>query len=186
MIAAVLLAAGRSTRFGRNKLLEPLADSEPLGVHAARNVRAAVERCYAVVAGGEAGLGDRFERVGLRVVYCAEAERGMGSSIACGVAAANGMAGYVIALADMPFIAPATIRRVATALQQGALCVAPVYRGRRGHPVGFSGRLRGNLLALEGESGASGLLLRLGARTRLIEVDDPGILRDVDRPEDLP
>lgn len=185
MIAGILLAAGRSVRFGGDKLSHPLDHGPPVGVCAANNLRAAIECCYAVVTEGETHLVRLFEAAGLSVVRCVRSGEGMGASIACGVRAAEGAAGYVIALADMPFIEPSTTRRVAEALARGSVCAAPVYRGRRGHPVGFSGRLREELLALKGEGGAREVLHRLAARTQFIEVQDAGILRDVDRPEDL-
>lgn len=185
MIAGILLAAGRSDRFDGDKLLHPLGDGMPLGVRAAVNLRLAIERCYAVVADRERPLVRLFEAAGLSVVPCARSGAGMGASIACGVRAAKRAAGYVIALADMPFVDSTTIRRVAEALTGGAICAAPVYRGRRGHPVGFSAGVREELLALKGEWGAREVLHRLAARTQFIEVDDAGILRDVDRPGDL-
>ncbi len=62
--------------------------------------------------------------------------------------------GWVIALADMPAIRLDTIRRVAEALRTGATTAAPVYRGQRGHPVGFAKLCRSELLALDGDTGA--------------------------------
>lgn len=185
MIAGILLAAGRSARFGGDKLLHRLPDGTPLGLRAALNLRAALGRGYAVVARREAPLADLLERAGLSLVACGGAERGMGASIACGVSAAAEADGYVIALADMPYIEPATVRSIAEALAQGAVCAAPVHRGRRGHPVGFSRALRDELLALAGEQGARAVLERAADRARFIEVEDAGVLRDVDRIDDL-
>ncbi|MGE5712793.1 MAG: nucleotidyltransferase family protein, partial [Betaproteobacteria bacterium] len=90
--------------------------------------------------------------------------------------------GWVIALADMPAIQPDTLRRVVDALKAGAATVAPTYRGRRGHPVGFSAAMRSELLASAGDIGARSVLAR--HPPQLIEVDDPGVLYDVDTPED--
>ena len=94
--------------------------------------------------------------------------------------------GWVVALADMPRIAQATLLGVADAIAEGALIAAPVYRGARGHPVGFSGRLRDELLALKGDEGARAVLKRHHADIRLLEVDDAGVLFDIDRKEDVP
>lgn len=88
-----------------------------------------------------------------------------------------------MALADMPRIASATIEAVARELDAGKPLVAPCYRGQRGHPVGFGLVHREALLALDGDTGARALL-NSPALTR-IDVDDPGILRDVDTPADL-
>ena len=79
----------------------------------------------------------------------------------------------------------ATIRTVATALQQGAPIAAPAYKGERGHPVGFGAALRDELLKLDGDQGARAVVERHRDSVQLIECDDPGILFDVDRKSDL-
>jgi molybdenum cofactor cytidylyltransferase len=109
----------------------------------------------------------------------------MGASLATAVAASGGVAGWVVALADMPFIRPETIGKVAAALAGGAAIVAPVYRGERGHPVGMSSRFRAQLEALSGDEGARALLKQHLALVKFIEVDDPGVCRDIDTPDDL-
>src|SRR5262249_59668766 len=105
------------------------------------------------------------------------------ASLAAGVAASDDAESWIVALADMPRIAGETIEAVARVLDGGASIVAPVYRGQRGHPVGFGLAHRDALLALDGDSGARALFA-LHTVTR-VEVDDPGILADVDTPEDL-
>ena len=111
----------------------------------------------------------------------------MGGTLAQVVAAAPAnTSGYIIALADMPFIHPDSIRAVAAALQGGATLVAPAYRGQRGHPVGLAASYRDELLALQGDAGARDIIKRDAALMQLIEVDDPGVLRDIDTPADLP
>ena len=72
-----------------------------------------------------------------------------------------------------------------SALRAGAPAAAPCYGARRGHPVGFSAQLRSQLLALDGDTGARAILQRLSDRLVRVAVDDPGILVDIDRPEDL-
>jgi molybdenum cofactor cytidylyltransferase len=85
----------------------------------------------------------------------------------------------------MPRIAPGTIKAVVDALRQGALVAAPVYKGERGHPVGFGAALRDELLKLDGDQGARAVLERHRDSVRLVECDDPGILFDVDRKSDI-
>jgi molybdenum cofactor cytidylyltransferase len=106
----------------------------------------------------------------------------MGTSLACGVRAAATAEGWVIALADMPFIQPATISGVARLLADGALLAAPVYQGRRGHPVGFRRELREALTALDGDRGGQALLTRYTDQLCGWPVTDAGILLDVDTP----
>jgi len=184
-VTGILLAAGRSERFGGNKLLAPLPDGVPLAVRAARTLKTVLPEVLAVVSPGDTELSHTLVREGLMVQECADAVRGMGHSLACGVAATPDAGAWIIALADMPAIQASTFRAVAQALADGAELVAPAYGGRRGHPVGFGAGWRNWLLALEGDRGARDLLAAHADRLMLIEVDDPGILRDVDTPDDL-
>jgi molybdenum cofactor cytidylyltransferase len=191
-VCGILLAAGRGTRFGGDKLLAPLPAATlaipagtPLGEAAAGHLGAALSESIAVVRPEATALRALFAARGLRIVECANADDGMGASLACGVEATRDADGWVIALADMPWIAPATIRSVALALEQGADIVAPVYRGRRGHPVGFARRHYAALSALTGDSGARELLRAHGDAVTLVDVEDAGILRDVDTPAAL-
>ncbi|MEI7681351.1 MAG: NTP transferase domain-containing protein, partial [Betaproteobacteria bacterium] len=94
--------------------------------------------------------------------------------------------GWVIALADMPSIHPATITAVAQALAAGAPLAAPTFEGRRGHPVGISARFVSELLALDGDAGARELMMTHKQEIVLLDGDDAGVLLDIDRREDLP
>jgi len=184
-IAAILLAAGAGTRFGGDKLLHPLEDGVAIAAHAARNLLAATPEVVAVVRWGDFPLYDMLEQEGCQVTMFRGAERGMGASLAHGVAQARGADGWLVALADMPRIAPGTIKAIITALQQGALIAAPVHKGERGHPVGFGSALRDELLALDGDQGARAVVERHRDAVQLVECDDPGILFDVDRKSDI-
>jgi len=191
-IAGILLAAGRGTRFGGGKLLAPLPDGAlkmpagtAVGVTAASHLASALPDSIAVVRVGDGALSDALRRAGLRIVECASADEGMGRSLASGVIATSGARGWVVALADMPWIAPATIRAVADALDAGASIGAPTYRGTRGHPVGFAPRHVAALCALEGDEGARSIITAHPDELTLLDVDDAGIARDVDRPVDL-
>jgi len=184
-VVGILLAAGSASRFGSDKLLHRLANGVPIAVAAARNLRAAIEPAVAVVRPGSPALERALAECGLEVAICPDAAAGMGHSLAHGVRATADAAGWVVALADMPFVAPETVRRVADALAAGAPIAAPCYRGERGHPVGFAARYRAELEQLTGDAGARELLRRDRALVRLIDLDDPGVLRDVDTRADL-
>ncbi|OGA51478.1 MAG: hypothetical protein A3G24_12895 [Betaproteobacteria bacterium RIFCSPLOWO2_12_FULL_62_13] len=184
-IAGILLAAGTASRFGGDKLLHPMPDGVAIAAHAARNLRAAGLEVTAVVRPGDFTLADMLEQEGCMVTVCQEAARGMGTSLAHAVARERSAGGWVIALADMPKILPATIKSVVAALGEGALIAAPQYQNQRGHPVGFGAQLRNELLALDGDQGARAILERHCRAVKLIECDDPGILYDIDRKSDL-
>lgn len=191
-IVGILLAAGRGTRFGGDKLLAPLRESSlglpagtAMGVAAAIHVVAALPDSIAVVRAGDAQVANGLRNAGLRVVECANADDGMGVSLACGVISTCDADGWIVALADMPWIAASTIRAVADALAGGADIVAPAYRGTRGHPVGFSRRHFAALCALTGDAGARSVLLAHPDELTLLDVDDAGVLADVDSASDL-
>ena len=187
----LLLAAGYGRRFGADKLLHPLADGTPVAVAAARVLRAACPEAITVLRPDQAALAERLAAEGLRVVSSPESTLGMGHSLAAGVRASADAAGWLVALADMPFIAPASARQIADALRDAARAghaeaiVAPAFGGTRGHPVGFMAGWREALSALEGDSGAGRILKAHPEHLRLIAVDDRGILRDIDTPGDL-
>jgi len=185
-ITAILLAAGAGSRFGGDKLLHPLADGVAIAAHAARNLGAAGLSVVAVVRPGDFPLADMLEQEGCYVTFCRDAARGMGASLAHGVAGCRGADGWVIALADMPSIKSATIGAIAGELQAGRELVAPSYRGERGHPVGFGRRFGPQLLALTSDTGARDIIAASGNELVLIECDDAGILQDIDRRDDVP
>jgi molybdenum cofactor cytidylyltransferase len=192
-IVGILLAAGQGARFGGDKLLATLPMPSTgavvdvaIGAVSARNLIDAIPDSIAVVRPRDARLAAHFTDAGLRVVPCANADEGMGVTLACGIAAAGDAEGWIIALGDMPWIAPATIRAIAEAVVAGGDIVAPSYHGQRGHPVGFSRCHRDALASLTGDAGARSLIERNLGRITWIDVEDPGILRDVDTPGDLP
>lgn len=184
-VAGILLAAGSSRRFGSSKLLAPLADGTPLAVAAARQLIAAVPEAVAVLRPGDAELAAVLAAQGLRIVECAQAEYGMGHSLAAGVAAAGTADAWLIALADMPAIKDSTLAALVAQLAAGAVLAAPFHNGQRGHPVGFAAKFGPALLALSGDTGARDLLARHELSLTRLDVDDPGILFDVDTPGDL-
>lgn len=185
LISGILLAAGSGTRFGGDKLLHPLDDGVAIAAHAARNLLAATPDVIAVVRWGDFPLYEMLEQEGCQVSMFQGAARGMGATLAHGVGQARGADGWVIALADMPRIAPDTIKRVIAALEEGELIAAPAYNGERGHPVGFGAQLRDGLLALDGDQGARALLEKHRDAIKLIECGDAGVLLDIDRKSDI-
>ncbi|HGM4841451.1 TPA: NTP transferase domain-containing protein [Serratia marcescens] len=111
------------------------------------------------------------------------ASAGLGDSIAAGVAATPHWQGWLIHLADMPFVGAEVFRQVADALRQHAI-VRPCYAQQPGHPVGFSALLRKPLCQLRGDNGARELLQ--GAAVHLLPLEQPGVVQDIDLPSQLP
>jgi len=187
---AIVLAAGRGRRFAAAGGA-PFKQSQRLF-----GSRSIVEHVCELYAGcglsvtcalhpelGE--IGDRLAAQGVQVVTVADADAGMGHSLSAAVAASPTETGWLIALADMPRIKPDTIRRVTDALVAGAALCAPYYKGRRGHPVGFSASFGPELEALTGDEGARSILRANESRLERIDVDDPGIVFDINVPGEL-
>ena len=181
----LLLAAGSASRFGSDKLQHPLPHGVSIAVQAARHLKAEIPRVVAAVRPQAAETARALEAEGCEVVICERAAEGMGASLACAARAAGDADGYLVALADMPFVRRSTIAAVREALARGALLAAPYWRARRGHPVGFAGRLRGALEASSGDEGARRLLEAHAAELVKVPVGDPGAIRDIDQPSDL-
>jgi molybdenum cofactor cytidylyltransferase len=184
-VAGILLAAGSGSRFGGDKLLHRLANGRPLGVAAACNLVAAGIDVLAVLRPGDLALAAVLEKEGCQVTFCPLAVRGMGASLAHGVAMRYEAAGWLVALADMPAISSSTVAELAAKLKSGSAIVAPSYHGRRGHPVGFARCFGPQLRALDGDAGAREILAAHKAEVTLLDCDDPGVIYDVDRPHDL-
>ena len=189
-IRGILLAAGYSTRFGSNKLLHPLPAGKPdagvpIALASARHFIQVLPESVAVIRPRAQKLGKLLRDAGCNTVVCKNAAEGMGVSLAEGVRATDDAHGWVVGLADMPYLKPETVRVITKALADGAAIAAPSYRGERGHPVGFARRFLDELSALRGDAGAREILKAHPDWITLYEVDDPGVLRDIDVPSDL-
>jgi molybdenum cofactor cytidylyltransferase len=184
--AVIVLAAGRSSRFRgpRHKLEQSLGGATLL----ATTLRHAIASHLPVIVVTTQTLEHEARRVvaARDVVIVPEAGSidglGMGYSIAAGVGARADASGWLMLPADMPMVQPATIMAVARALEQYPVAYAQ-HRGRRGHPVGFGAELYSELVTLTGDEGARRLVARYPAHG--VDVDDPGVLIDVDTEEDL-
>ena len=181
----ILLAAGSAQRFGAPKLLHPLHDGVPVAVAAARALQQALPNSIAVVRPGDHALIKLFTELGMQTVENSRAGEGMGTSLAAGVNATANAGGWLIALADMPWIQATTITALVDRMKNGASMVAPEYEGQRGHPVGFSLRWRQPLQALSGDKGAWDLITNHSHELELLATEDAGVVKDVDHPQDL-
>ena len=186
----LLMAAGRGSRFDpsgyADKLLAPVDGvAAVLRAHAA--LAAAVDAVIAVVRPDARGerVAAPLRQAGCEVAVCADADHGMGHSLACAArhAARRGAAVVVVMLGDMPFVRADTVARIASGVRSAADIVAPHHAGRRGHPVAFGAAHLPALADLQGDRGAAGLLAR--HRPIRLDVDDAGVLLDVDTPADL-
>ncbi|KFI09063.1 NTP transferase domain-containing protein [Massilia sp. BSC265] len=188
VLTGILLAAGRGRRFDpvgqRNKLLQQLPGGEPVVVASARRLLACVSRVVAVVRPEDGGVHAALRALGCEVTVCPDADTGMGASLAHAIRQSLPTEGWLVALGDMPFVTESTLAALRDAVQAGAGIAVPVHGGRRGNPVAFDACHCDALLAMHGDQGARRLLQAYPVLE--IAVSDPGILRDIDTPSDLP
>ncbi|HSN33102.1 MAG TPA: nucleotidyltransferase family protein [Ideonella sp.] len=184
----VVLAAGSGSRFAgpSHKLGQRLGDTSVLG----RVLRQALASQLPVVvvttemfaAEARAHLAARDVVVVPQTGTPSALPLGMGYSIAAGVSARPNASGWLVLPGDMPLVQPRSLVAVGQALEHHPVAFAQ-YRGRRGHPVGFGAELYSELVALSGDTGARRLLARYPSHA--VEVDDPGVLIDIDTEADL-
>jgi molybdenum cofactor cytidylyltransferase len=181
----LLLAAGASLRFGSNKLLASMPDGTPVLLQSAQTLLEACGTLLAVLRPEDDTAARLLSDLpGLEITVCPEAHLGMGRSLAWGVTHSPDADGWLVALADMPYVRRESICAVLDTLRNGASIAAPVFGDRRGHPVGFSRIWRDDLTALAGDRGGQSILLTNPEAITLVRCEDPGVLRDIDRPDD--
>ncbi len=184
-IVGLLLAAGRSRRFGSDKLLQRLPDGRTVLEASLAPLAASVDRVLVLVRPGPSPLHELLQEKNIPYLEVPQADDGMGTTLAAGIRATAQARGWLVGLADMPCLQADTAARIVHALEQGALLAAPRHQGRRGHPVGFAACWQSQLAALQGNQGARSLLQSAAAQVVTMEVDDPGCLLDIDTPEAL-
>ncbi|WP_341520767.1 nucleotidyltransferase family protein [Pseudomonas sp. G.S.17] len=189
-VCAIVLAAGQGSRYravagndqhkllapclGLDGVVRPVVEQVLIGLHGV------VDKCLLITRQDCPEICRLGLHYGCEVVLLDSP--GMGDSIAAAVAAASDCRGWLVVLGDMPFILPDTLGKVIDSLQDDCISV-PVHQGERGHPVGFGRTLGPALMTLAGDQGARRLFKT--SRLQLVEVDDPGVLWDVDVPEAL-
>ena len=181
--AALLLAAGASTRFGSDKRTL-LFNETPLLNYAVDLYARVCPRVLVVIRPGEDSVRGLVDG-SCEWVVARDADLGMSRSIAAGIKALGVAPWVIIGLADMPYVTPDTVFRVARALDAGAAIARPSHHGRPGNPVGFDHRFFHSLSTLGGDRGAHALIECHIGDVLDVEVNDQGIFRDIDRPEDV-
>ncbi len=186
MISAIVLAAGRSTRFGAPKAVARLAGT-PLVRHVVERLQESSIDELLVVAGDEADvIGRAINGTRAHLAVNPNPSAGLSESLRIGLHAAHADAeAILIALGDQPLINAGVVDLMIAAWRGSrGMIIVPVYNGERGNPVLFDASLRAELMLLEGDQGARRLFDTHSASVYRLVVDIP-LPRDVDTPEDL-
>ncbi len=181
----IVTAAGAGRRFGSPgpKLLQPLDGASTVVGATVASARATGLPVVAVASAEVAAeLAARLPGGDVVALDAAAASRGLGHSIAAGVLERPDATGWLVWPADMPRVRPATLLTLAAALQSHAVVCAQRH-GRRGWPVGFAPELYSELILLDSDDSALRILARYPSHG--VEVDDDGVLHDVDTVADL-
>jgi len=192
LIVPILLAAGQSQRFGSDKLLHSLrldGVDKPMILHSLAPWLEVFARVNIVIRADNRALIQLLENSDsasrLTLITANDAALGMSASLVAGINAYLQADGWLIGLADMPFIQSSVIVDSLHALKKGAEITLPIFDGKRGHPVGFSSRFKPSLLALSGDKGAKEIFVSSPEKTTFIKSNDSGILQDIDTLEKL-
>jgi molybdenum cofactor cytidylyltransferase len=188
-MAAIVLAAGRSTRMGSvNKMLAEIG-GKPLVRIAAEQAVASHAHPVIVVTGHEREkVEGALKGLPVRLVHNKNFAEGLGTSLKTGISAVPEEAdAAVVCLGDMPQVDAALINRLIAAYdpERGALVVVPSIEGRRGNPVVWSRRLFHDLMGLQGDIGARHLIGNYAEAVIEVPVAGEAALTDVDTPESL-
>ncbi len=188
MIGAIILAAGRSTRMGSNKLLEDL-NGKPLVRHVAEAALASKARPILVVTGHQPErLSAALEGLPLAFIHNPDFADGLSTSLKTGIATLPAeVTAVVVLLGDMPLIPSAAIDQVITAFQAAPekRAAVPVLGGEWGNPVLLSRALFDEVAKLQGDAGARKLLQGLAGDVLEVPVASDAVLIDLDTPEAL-
>ncbi|MCL2672160.1 MAG: nucleotidyltransferase family protein [Clostridiales bacterium] len=180
-IAAVILAAGLSKRFGSQKLLHPV-DGKPMPAHTIDALAGfAFDKRICVLSDATAALQSLTQSAGYTVCHNPAPEQGVSQSVRIGLAAARDMDGILFAVGDQPYLQPASIVRLLdkfAANPQNIIALAA--NGQRGNPVIFPSSLFSELEKIEGDKGGSAVIAKYPELLILCEIEDATELEDID------
>jgi molybdenum cofactor cytidylyltransferase len=187
MIAGLILAAGESSRMGTPKATLAYRGQTFLESIVKTLRSAGLERIVVVLGHQAEDIQRQVKIEPAQVVINPDYRSGQTSSLQAGLRAlvADDLEAVLLCLVDHPAVSEATVARVVASFRQcGTPVVIPTYQGRRGHPVLLGRQVFEELLGLSGDAGADSVVRRHRRATQYVEVEDEGVVIDVDDPED--
>ena len=187
-IAALILAAGSSSRMGSNKLIEDVAGT-PMVARVAKAVAASKAQSITVVTGNQAdSVKAALKEIAATFVHNPDYKQGLSSSLKAGLAALpKDIDGVIVCLGDMPLVSARTIDKLIAAFNplEGRAIVVPVHDGKRGNPVLWGKHFIAEMRSLDGDQGARKLIDAHAEAVGEIAMDNDEVLFDVDTPDKL-
>jgi len=185
LIAAVVLAAGSSSRMGKPKQTLQLEGWSMLERVLQTLSRTKVDRVVVVLGAHSSAVRGRVKFGREKVVLNPRFKEGMSGSLRLGLAEVEETDAAIIVLGDQPFVSPGTIDRIIDAyVSSKSPVVVPVYHGRRGNPVLFDRSLFPQIRRIRGDVGAKSVVAGNEDKLLQVDVNDEGILVDIDTPSD--
>lgn len=192
MIGAIILAAGSSRRFGDDKRKAVLDKGDSVLVRTINNVASILDSTLVVLRFGDRQyadeLSDTIEQPNVAYFLAPDSAMGMAHSLSNSIHTVSDLDAIIVFLADMPYIQPDTINKLLAALdahESKAPIVVPTLNGTPGHPVIFDQAYFEELQALKGDRGARSVVDAHQENLVLVDVNDPGVLKDIDTLNDL-
>ena len=187
MITAVILAAGQSRRMGQSKMLLPWGEGTVLSHVISTFLEAGLEDILVITGGAREQVESAISHLKVKIIFNEQFAQGeMLSSIQCGIRALTlQMQAVLIGLGDQPQVQAGSVRAVCEAYRKSkSKIVVPSFNMRRGHPWLVERPLLGELIALKSPQAPRDFLSAHHEEIQYVNVDDPGILADLDTPED--
>ena len=186
IVAAIILAAGASSRMGRPKQLLDWGGQPLIRIVAEQALAARLDPVLVVVGNAGDAVAAALAGLRLRTIANPAYAEGQSTSLRAGIAALGPKVdAAMVLLGDQPFVTPALIDQIVALWRTtGAAIVAPRYRGQRGNPVLFARAVFPELLAISGDQGARGVLAADPTRIHYVPIDDPRPFVDIDTPDD--
>tara|TARA_B110000858_G_scaffold198514_1_gene266049 strand:- start:67359 stop:67937 length:579 start_codon:yes stop_codon:yes gene_type:complete len=182
-IGAIVLAAGFSSRFGSSKLLARLSNGKSVFQQTIERITEAFPYRL-VITRPEMAATLQELAPGTSILSFEHAEQGMGATLAYAAQHIGDWDGCVVCLGDMPFIEVSSYRLIAEQVTTDSI-ITPTIDSKVGNPVAFGSKLFADLETLSGDSGGRKLTSMYPQAVREVQVSDPGILQDIDTPEEL-
>ncbi len=185
-VPGIILAAGRSLRMGKNKLLLPFRGKPILQHVIDAALQSSLSPLILVLGSDSDAIRSNVDLRNISVIENKDFSCGYGSSLQVGLRAlSDSCAGAMFLLGDQPLLTAQTIEALLLAFQkEPERWVAPSWNGQRGNPVITPASWFDRIFALKGDTGPREHLKDPSARLKLVDVDDRGVVFDIDSPED--